>query len=163
MSEMKRIWIFESTSLGEAYEKAASVGGTWLDVSATAQGAVAIVEAQAKDLAGSENLFEVHEAVVKALFSLAEPIPSSHDGIQILEATSLQSLVPYLNRAVESQFHLVEIRIKRAGSAGAVAFISGPQMALKAAAENLQVQVKAASNSLRASTLELQGEVRRHF
>lgn len=160
---MKRIWIFETNSLGEAYEKAAAHGGTWLDVSATASGGVAIVEAQAKDLVGQENLFEVHEALLKALFSLAEPIPSSHDGIQIVEAASLQLLIPYVNRAIESQFHIVEIRVKRAGAAGAVAFISGPQKALKAAAEKLQVQAKAASNSLRASTLELQGEVRRHF
>ncbi|GEM_PF-4161648 len=160
---MKRIWIFETATLGEAYEKAASVGGTWLDVSATANGGVAIVEAESEDQKANENLFEVHEAVVKALFSLAEPIPPSHDAIQIVEAASLQALIAYANRAIESQFHIVEIRIKRAGTAGAVAFISGPLQALSKAAESLQGPAKATRTSLRASTLELQGEVRRHF
>ncbi len=156
MSDMKQVWIFETTSLPEAYQKAASVGGTWLDVSPTAQGGIAIVEASTPVADPHPDLISMHSAALKALFSLAEPIPSAHDGIQILEANTLRTLLQHVNHAIESQHHVVEIRIKRSGSSGAVAFISGSLQSLSRMAQQLPRDFK-------HTTLELKGEVRRHF
>ena len=157
MSEMKKIWIFETRSLPEAYLKATSVGGTWLDVSPTAQGGIAIVEMKTSSEASEpEELVSVHPSALKALFSLAEPLPETHDGILILEVASLKAMIPYLNRAIEAQHHIVEVRIKRTGTSGAVAFISG-------SLGQLEVFAKQFPADFKHSTLELKGEVRRHF